>query len=187
MSIICALHDSQENCVWLGGNDRATIGDTPTPGPESKWLKLGNWALGMTGNECVHRQYLTLNQKEFPYTSANVLDIFDFLRTSYSDYDLGQKKGESSTTSYGVEGLIVHGDGRIWDFDSRLALTEIPSGKLWGGGSGIDFALGADFMNQQGAMSPKDRVTMAVNCAIALDVYCPGEALIENLSCECTL
>ncbi len=180
MTIICALYDKNENAVWLGCNDRATIGDTPAPGSESKWLKFGNWAIGISGNESVYNQYLQLSDEKFPKASDSILDVFNFLRTRYNKYNLGQQKGNDSTTSYGIEGIIVHRDGRIWDFDSHLALSEVPEGRLWGGGSGVDYALGADFIMQQGQYSCQERVTRSVQAAITLDIACPGQPMIER-------
>ena len=182
MTIICALHDEKEHCTWLGCNDRATIGDTPAPGAENKWLKFGHWAIAVTGSESVYNQYLQLSDEKFPKTSASILEVFDFLRSRYNKYNLGQQKGNDSTTSYGVEGIIVHADGRIWDFDSHLALSQVPPGRLWGGGSGIDYALGADFINLKNAVSAQERVKQAVQAAIELDIYCPGNVLVERFA-----
>ncbi len=180
MTIICALYDKSEDQVWLGCNDRATIGDTPAPGSENKWLKFGNWALGLSGSECVYRHYLQLSEDKFPKTTESVLDVFDFLRSRYSKYNLGQQKNNDTSNSYGVEGMIVHSKGGIWDFDTHLALSEVPANRLWGGGSGIDYALGADFVMQQQNLLAQERITLAVNAAIELDVGCPGKAIVER-------
>ena len=182
MTIICALHDPKENVVWLGCNDRATIGDTPAPASENKWLKFGSWAVGLTCNECVYKQYLQLSADKFPETAENVLEVFDFLRSRYKKYNLGQQKGNDTSTSYGAEGIIVRDNGEIWDFDSHLALSKVPSGRLWGGGSGIDYALGADHIMQGDNAPAQTRIQRAVEAAIALDIGCPGEPIVERFS-----
>lgn len=180
MTILCALFDKDAGEMWLGCNDRATIGDTPAPASESKWLKFGHWALGLSGSECVYRHYLQLSEEKFPKTTESVLDVFDFLRSRYSKYNLGQQRNNDTSSSYGVEGIIVNANGGMWDFDTHLALSEVPHGRLWGGGSGIDYALGADFVMKRQAMSAQERVTNAINAAIELDIGCPGVAMVER-------
>ncbi len=178
MTILCALYDPETEELWLGCNDRATIGDTPSPSSASKWLKFGDWVIGLSGDESVYEQYLQLAGERFPEETANVLDVFKFLRLTFEEFGLGGQKGADSGASYGVDGIIAHKSGRIWDFDNQLAISEVPAGRLWACGSGADYALGADYAMQGGGKSPKERVAYAVGAAIALDVGCPGEALI---------
>lgn len=167
-----------KNEIWLGCNDRATIGDTPSPDAASKWLKFGDWAIGLSGDESVYEQYLLTAAEEFPTTSADVLDVFKFLKSTYRDANLGQQKGSDTSDSYGVDGILVHASGKIWDFDNHLALSTVPPNRLWGCGSGVDYALGADFAARD-AKSPKERIEIAIRAAISLDIGCPGKPLIE--------
>ena len=111
MTILCALYDPDADELWLGCNDRATIGDTPAPASASKWLKFGDWVIGLSGDESVYEQYLQLAGEKFPLESANVLDVFKFLRQTFDDYNLGQQKSGDSAASYGVDGIIAHMDG----------------------------------------------------------------------------
>lgn len=179
MTIICALNDESGDKVWVGCNDRATIGDSPAPASASKWLHFGGWLVGLSGDESVYEQFLLINEDKFPATSDKVLDVFQFMRSVYDDLSLGQQKGGDTTPSYGVDGILVHQSGRMWDFDSRLALSEVPSGRLWACGSGVDYALGADHALQGEGLSAKERVARAVEAAIALDIGCPGEILLQ--------
>lgn len=180
MTIICAIHDAAKNETWLGCNDRATIGDTPAPGPASKWLKFGDWAIGLSGDECVYVQYLQLSEEKFPAEAKTVLEIFEFLRATYEHYSLGQQKGNDTSNSYGVDGILVHASGRMWDFDNNLALSEVPADCVWGCGSGVDYALGADHvMAAQKSFTARERINNALKAAIALDIGCPGDPLIE--------
>ena len=179
MTIICALYDEQKDEIWLGCNDRATIGDSPAPASASKWLQFGDWAIGVSGDG-VYEQFLQLSVDKFPRDTDDPLKVFEFLRKTYEHFNLGQTKDNASTPSYGGDGLLVHRSGGIWDFDSGLALSPVPAGRLWGCGSGVDYALGADFVMAPKDFSARDRVLNAVNAAIALDVGCPGEAMIER-------
>ena len=179
MTIICALYDPSDQEIWLGCNDRATIGDTPSPGEASKWLKFGKWAVGLTGDESVYEQYLLIASDKFPRDTDNVLSVFNFLHTTYHDFNLGQQRGSDTSNSYGLDGILVHSSGRIWDFDNHLALSEVPAGRLWGCGSGVDYALGADYVAPEN-MDARARVERAVEAAIALDIACPGKPLIEK-------
>jgi len=178
MTILCALYDLDADELWLGCNDRATIGDTPSPSSASKWLKFGDWVIGLSGDESVYEQYLQLAGEKFPQETVHVLDVFKFLRQTFDDHNLGQQKSGDSAASYGVDGIIAHKSGRIWDFDNQLALSETPAGRLWACGSGADYALGVDYALQGTGKAAKERVAYAVGAAIALDISCPGEALI---------
>ena len=181
MTILCALYDPEAGDVWLGCNDKATIGDTPSPAASTKWLTFGDWAIGLSGDS-VYEQYLQLVGEGFPEHSANVLDIFKFLRETFDEYGLGRQKEGDCATSYSVDGLIVNRSGRIWDFDHQLALSEVPAGRLWACGSGVDYALGADFAMNGAGKSAQERVTYAVGAAIALDISCPGAALVGKFA-----
>lgn len=178
MTVLCALYDAEADELWLGCNDRATIGDTPAPAAASKWLMFGDWVVGLSGDEGVYEQYLQVAGDGFPMETSNILDIFKFLRKTYDDFGLGQQKGNDTANSYGVDGIIAHKSGRIWDFDSTLALSEVPAGRLWACGSGADYALGADFALRDSGRSAKERVAYSVSAAIALDISCPGEASV---------
>jgi len=180
MTIICAIYDDAANEIWLGCNDRATIGDSPAPASASKWLKFGDWAIGISGDESVYEQYLQVSAEKFPVSTTSVLEVFEFLRATYDSYNLGNQRDGNTSLSYGVDGIIVHRSGRIWDFDNHLALSEVPPQRLWGCGSGVDYALGADYVMVSGAFSARERVVNATNAAIALDIGCPGEALVER-------
>ncbi|GJL94891.1 MAG: hypothetical protein DHS20C05_12960 [Hyphococcus sp.] len=179
MTIICAIYDSTAREVWLGCNDRSTIGDTPSPGVSSKWLKFGDWAIGLTGDESVYNEYLMLANDNFPKQSSNVLDVFKFLHSTYHEFNLGQQRGSDTSNSYGLDGILAHTSGRVWDFDNQLALSEIPENKLWACGSGVDYALGADF-SICNTLSARERIEWAIKAAIALDIGCPGDPCIEK-------
>lgn len=178
MTILCALYDEGESELWLGCNDRGAIGDTPSPATASKWINFGDWVIGLSGDEGVYEHFLQISGDAFPVGTVNVLDIFKFLRATFDEFGLGQQKGADTALAYGVDGIIAHKSGRIWDFDNQLALSDVPAGRLWACGSGADYALGADYAMRGKGLSAKERVVVAVSAAIALDIACPGAALV---------
>ena len=66
--------------------------------------------------------------------------------------------------------------------DSHLALSKIPPNKVWARGSGIDYALGADFaLAKISSDTPhEDRVRISTEAAIANDTSCPGSAVVRQ-------
>ena len=177
MTVLCALYDEVNQELWLGCNDRALIGDTPAPGTASKWVIFGDWVIGLSGDS-INEQLLQTAGEAFPHDTENVLDVFKFLRQTFEDFGHGRDKNGDGHPSYGVNGIIAHRSGRIWDFDNQLALSEVPAGRLWACGSGAEYALGADYVLRNNDKSAEERVGFAVAAAIALDVGCPGDALV---------
>ena len=180
MTIICALSDAVTGDVWLGCNDRSTIGDTPAPGHESKWEKFGDWAIGISGDEPILVHLLQRARAKFPAATTDVLEVFEFVLHLADDADFGQRKDGDAAKSFGVWGMFVHKSGHIWDFDSRLSLSPVAPGALWARGSGADFALGADYIAKTTGQSAEARVRNAVAAALALDIGCPGDAIVER-------
>lgn len=179
MTIICALHDAASNEVWLGSNSQHTLGDIVSPGPSDPWMQFGDWVIALSG-EAVHTDILEIEAERFPAHESHPTHFIRFLKQTYQDYEIGRKEDNWASNSYEVWGLIVHRDGRIWDIDSHLALSTIPSGHLWARGSGMEYALGADYaLNDQNA-DARIRVEQAVAAAIHYDINCPGSVQIKK-------
>lgn len=181
MTIICALSDRITGEVWLGCNDGTMVGETRLPSVMSKWLRFGDWALGVSGIGLAYN-VLEMSAEKFPLDAQSPLDVILHIKTAFADFDLGNKEDGEVALSYDLSCLLAHGDGRVWDMDLRLATDEVPAGTLWARGSGMDFALGADFPLRQGEHSSEDRVRNAVEAAIFYDTGCPGQAIVERLT-----
>jgi len=183
MSIVVAAHDAKVGCVWLGCNSKSQIGSLRTPGSESKWFIEGHWACALTG-AALHSDLLVGSRDKFPAKSNDRIEVLKFLLQLFDDFDIGETDKESK--DYGVSGLLVHADGRIWDFDTRLALTPIPSGEVWCRGSGMELAQGAASVLQEQDVAMEHCVKKAVETAIKYDCDCPGEVLVVafHLACE---
>lgn len=180
MTVICALFDEAAGEVWLGCNSAMTIGATRMPGAFSKWFRFGDWAIGVSGiglaNNIVQR-----SGEDFPVEAQSPLDVVLHIKAAFADFDLGNKGDGEAATSYDLSSLLVHRDGQVWDMDYCLAIDEIPAGTLWARGSGMEFALGADFPLRQTNASPEERVRNAVEAAMFYDTGCPGQAMIERM------
>jgi len=175
MSIVVAAHDADAGCVWLGCNSKSQIGSLRTPGSESKWFLAGDWACALTG-AALHCDLLAGSIDKFPKNATDRIDVLKFLLQLFDDYDIGESDKESK--DYGVSGLLAHADGRIWDFDTRLALTPIPSGEVWCRGSGMELAQGAASVLQEQSAALELCVRKAVETAVKYDCDCPGDALV---------
>jgi len=181
MTVICALSDVTTGAVWLGCNDAMTIGDTRMPGGLSKWLRFGDWAIGISGIGLANN-ILRMKGETFSVEAQSPLDVVLHLKAAFADFDFGNKDQGDAATSYDASFLLAHCDGRVWDIDSWLGIDEIPAGTLWARGSGMEFALGADFSLRQTSASTEDRIHNAVEAAIFYDTGCPGRPIVEHLA-----
>lgn len=180
MTVICALFDETAGEVWLGCNSAMTIGSTRMPGDWSKWFRFGAWAIGVSGIGLANN-LLKRSGENFPVEATSPLDVVLHIKTVFAEFELGSKGDDEVATSYDLSCLLAHCDGRIWDMDNCLAIDEIPAGTLWARGSGMDFALGADFPLRLTDAAAEDRVRNAVEAALFYDTDCPGIALIERM------
>lgn len=181
MTVICALCDEHSKEIWLGCNGGGTVGNIRLPRSVSKWEYAGDWALGISGVGLA-QNVLQINAEDFPEDASSPLDIVLYLKAVFADFDFGSKDSDEVAPTYDLSGLIAHRDGRIWDMDFRLAIDEIPAGTLWARGSGMEFALGADFPLIGSDRSAEQRVRNAVEAAIFYDTDCPGEPLVVKLT-----
>ncbi len=181
MTVICALSEQSSGEVWLGCNSGMMVGDTRLPSAVSKWSRFGNWALGISGIGLAYN-VLQMSAEKFPNEALSPLDVILHIKTTFAEFDLGVKEDGEVALTYDVCSLLVHRNGRIWDMDFRLAVDEIPAGTLWARGSGMDFAIGADYPLRAAGISAEDRVRNAVEAAIFYDTNCPGQALVEQLA-----
>ena len=181
MTVICALSDATSKEVWLGCNDGITLGDTRMPGvQQTKWRSFGGWALGMAGSP-LFSDLLETVRDDFPTKDVSPAAIIRFMKAVFDDRELGTRDDDDSATNYSFSAILARRDGRIWDVDSYLAIAELQPGTLWARGSGMEYALGADFPLAGCDVTPEERIRNAVEAAIYYDTGCPGEAIIEQL------
>lgn len=182
MTVICALFDADRQDVWLGCNDGVLFGDTRMPGAKkNKWLQFGNWALGITGSAVVINA-LERIREHFPVDERSPLTITDFLRAAFDDVELGTREDDDPSVHYPFSGIMAHGSGRIWDVDGYMVVDEIPPDVLWANGTGMQYALGADFPTAAKNLAPEDRVRQALEASIFYDTNCPGQPIVQKLT-----
>ncbi|MEL6112773.1 MAG: hypothetical protein AAFR20_08210 [Pseudomonadota bacterium] len=177
MTIICALYDEDARKFWLGCNSGSLVGETILPEHQTKWLRFANWALALSGAG-IAANAIAAERAKFPNQTDDVNQVTAFLRTSFNKYDMGEMDGNAK--DYDVSGLLVHNQGALYDFDTRLSTSQIPGGALWARGSGMDYALGADMALKTKGFTAQERLETAVLIAIDLDSGCPGEPIVES-------
>jgi hypothetical protein len=178
MTILTAL--AANGTVWFGYNDGHTIGDTPLPGSDCPWLKLGPWSLGVSGTSSAF-SILNHHRGDFDSQSDDVEEVVFKIRTILLGYGMGGKADDEVELRFGIWCILIHLNGGIWDVDDALAFSRIPEDTLWARGSGSDYALGAEHALKALNSPPEMRIRLAVEAAIALDLFCCGSAHVRLL------
>ena len=179
MTIITALYSGGK--VYFGYNDGMTIGDSPFPGKSCPWVRLGRWAIGVSGSTNIFN-ILGHHAHDFDDSQSSAANMVFKIRSLLIQYNLGGRDGEGFEDQYGIWCILANVDGEIWDLDNKMAYTEVQEGTLWARGSGTEYALGADFVSSQQGFSPEDRIKWATDAAIANDLYCCGQSKIQILT-----
>ncbi|MEO1136564.1 MAG: hypothetical protein AAFW68_08150, partial [Pseudomonadota bacterium] len=105
-----------------------------------------------------------------------------FMRNAYADFDIGEM--EEGLKRYCGSGLLIHQDGRIWDFDNSFCLTPVAQGGFWARGSGMDLAVGASKALETFVSSPKELTRRVLEIVVANDIDSPGEVLIQTFDAD---
>jgi hypothetical protein len=178
MTIITAL--SSAGKVFYGYNDGHTIGDSPFPGSACPWIRLGKWALGVSGSTGIFN-VIGHHANDFDDGASASAIVFK-LRALLVEYGFGRRDSDEAEDQYGIWCILVNADGEVWDLDEKLSYSRVPEGVLWARGSGTDYALGADFILSRQSILPETRVKLATDAAIALDLFCGGESHVFTLA-----
>ena len=184
MTIICALNDPAEGCVWIGGNDRCTFGNLISPSPDNKWLPIGNWLLGFSGSGPKF-ELIANKRAEFEKIEGNEIEFLATFRTLLSDAGLGEN--DEGVQRYAGSGILIHRTGRIWDMDSTLALTSILPDTLWMRGSGMEIAMGASKALKPYNLSGHEHLSRVIEIVVDTDIDSPGQAQIQCFDRDGTL
>lgn len=171
MTIICAYYDTEEQLVYLGSNSRSRRGGTIIPGDSSKWSFYGDWAMATTGGG-LPSDLVEARREKFPQ-SPDAHEVVRFIRKSYEITGFGEK--EDGAQDYNCSSILVHSSGKIFDVDGTLSLAEVNPGAFWALGSGMDYALGAAFVAKQRGYAAREMMQLALEAAIEIDTYSPGQ------------
>lgn len=177
MTIITAIHDTDQGVTWLGSNGRATIGSFIGPSIDHKWCALDDWLIGITGTG-PKLEALKANAEKFPKAATHPFEVVKFMREAYGDFDIGEM--EEGLKRYSGSGLLIHKSGAIWDFDNSFCMSEVQKGAFWARGSGMDLALGAALALRDFVTSPKELTRRVLEIVTANDVDSPGEMLVQS-------
>lgn len=177
MTIITAIHDAEKNITWLGSNSRATIGSFVAPAIDKKWFVMNGWVLGVTGSG-PKLEALQAAADDFPKDATKPFELLKFLKTAFETFDIGEI--EEGLKRYCGGGLLAHQSGAIWDFDNSFCMMEVPPGRFWARGSGMDVAIGAAIALGPHVSSVEEITRRSLEITIDVDVDCPGEPLIQT-------
>lgn len=181
MTVITAIHDPDKGVTWLGSNGRATIGSFIGPSIDKKWIAFDGWLIGVTGTG-PKIEALLAHEEQFPKKTDCPFEVLKFMRSAYADFDIGEM--EEGLKRYCGGGLLIHQNGRVWDFDSRFCLTPVAQGGFWERGSGVDLAVGAGKAPEPFVSSPKELTQRVLEIVVANDIDSPGEALIQTFDAD---
>ena len=184
MTVICALHHDGE--TWIGADSRVMLsGGTPLPTVAQKWRvdHTGRRAVGASGDG---RTVMLIREASIFSRTTTASDVANFLRDLVRDDGYaGKASDDRGAIGYGSTFIYADATG-VWDIDSEFAAWRIEDGRLWARGSGMDYALGADFVMRAGNLRefsehPGTRIGMAVKAAIENDAGCGGEPFVKRL------
>lgn len=184
MTVIVGLHDVVSGQTWLGADSQMTMGDGRFPGKIDKWVVHGRHAIATAGSILG----LELIRSAVPDLLSGVgsahevgMRCRDLFRRE--DFDTEDMRGAGGPKSY-RQTLIYATPEEVWDIDGTGCATKVEPGKLWARGSGMDYALGADHAlrwTQSAAITPKQRIMVAIAAAIEHDTGCGGPIFVQQL------
>lgn len=180
MTIITSISDGAT--VWLGHNNASTMGDTPIP-DQNHWIYFGDWCLGISG-EGRQQNILEWNIQKLEEQCDTPMAVIHTIGEIFMDKNIYKHSDSWAAPSFKIWCILANKNGNIWDVDCRLSLTKMPLNQIWARGSGIDYALGADFATRaiNPEMGHEDRIRIATEAAIYNDVGCPGSAIITKFT-----
>lgn len=183
MTVIAALHDDVSGQTWVGADSRMTMGDGLFPGRIDKWVVHGRHAVATAGSIFGLNLLRAAGPDLFGVGSAHELGlkVRDIFRGE--DFESENMGGAGGPKSF-RQTMIYATPEAVFDIDGAGCATKVESGRLWARGSGMDYALGADHAlrwTQSAAISPKQRIMVAIAAAIEHDTGCGGPIFVEQL------
>lgn len=178
MTILCAIDDPDQRCIWIGANDRTMFGSLIGPSQSRKWTAFGDWVIGLSGMG-PKLDALEAQRKKFPKTD-HAIEVAKFMRDAYAEYEVGDKN--NGVKKFAGTGLIAHKSGAIWDFDNTLCVNSVESGRFWARGSGMKVAIGAASALIEAEQDRGAFIRRVVELTIANETDCPGAPLVQKFT-----
>ncbi len=180
MTIICALHDPEHGCTWIGGDRHVLMGNIWSPGPP-KWALHGDYAVGSCGYSRLHN-IIEGARDELFHGLSDTLDFTNRLRRVLTSegWKSEPAAGKQEPPDFDINVLLASPDG-AWGIDGILGFDPVPPGVLIADGAGRELAFGAAFAAKRAALNPQGQVLMAINAAVEVQHNCCGEAWVHKL------
>lgn len=178
MTIICALHDPEHECTWIGSDTSCNLAGNTYPS-HPKWTVNGSWGIGVAGD---YRAQLLINENidvlrgESPHgICLRIRDLFQ-----KDGFEPTRDKSGHGFPSFG-QNIILASPDSIWSVDGALtpALMNVP---FFADGSGWELAEGAVFaMRAHAKLKPRAIIETAIKAAMNGDKNCGGEVWLHKL------
>lgn len=178
MTIICALHDSEHGCTWIGSDTSCNLDSSQFPS-HRKWSVNGSWGVGVAGD---YRAQLLIDENidvlrgESPYRIC--LRIRDILQKD--GFEPTRDNKGHGFPSFG-QNIILASPDNIWSVDGALtpALMKV---SFFADGSGWELAHGAVFaVLAHAKLQPRAIIETAIKAAINGDTKCGGDVWLHKL------
>lgn len=178
MTVICALHDSETDSIWLGSDRQAKVGNTIVHEAAEKWSLVGDFAVGLTGS-----WWVRFVIEDAMQGCETVWSLPEAVNTALSEHGYAPevKDGEGPWRD---QGIIVAsnrpGDRGLWILEAGpCVLLPVPIGTFYALGIGMEFALGAAHALREAPA--EQRMRAALEAAIRYSDGCGGEPWIREL------
>ena len=179
MTIICALHDPEHGCTWIGSDRliKRYSGRGMVLGP--KFAVYGPWAAGVSGDGRVN-DILINNAKKILDALSGPMEFIDRFIAVLKEhgFDLSPVTNEAPPNcSQSI--VLAHADDEPWSITGDFCC--IPGGQFTAEGSGGPYALGAAFAQRNTQIPPRKLIEIAILAAIEHHTGCGGEVWLHKL------
>ncbi len=178
MTIICALHDPEQGCTWIGSDTQCGGTDINFPS-HPKWVVNGIWAAGIAGD---YRAHLLIQEASEVLARGSPHLICNGIRDVFLDdgFEPARDKDSAGFQHFG-QNIILASPAGIWSVDTCLAAALVKE-PFFADGSGWELAQGAFFaMRKHSTLAPRDVVETAIMAAMDVDGRCGGEVWMHKL------
>ena len=177
MTIICAMHDPDAKCTWIGSDGQCNDTGTIFTGVK-KWAAGEFWAVAAAGNLRTvnllirHSDALFLNLESPFEFSCRARDL---LRDD--DYNTDKDEGPKSFRQH----MILANYEGVWSIGPTFEVMEFGPGQFCADGSGYRLALGAAHVALGKGISAEETLRLAIDAAKRYDDHCGGLTFIGKL------
>ena len=179
MTIICALHDEERHCTWLGSDTHSNFCDSFMIETRQKWILGSHWAVGSTGG--IRASGLYIKNLEEIDKIKHPFDVATKLRSLLIDDEFVPLDDRPGTgKQFSTMTMLANYNG-VWSIDCAFGCLQVPS--FFAEGSGQDFAMAAVSGARRAlpTVSPEKIVAIAVGAAIELCDSFGGEIWLHCL------